>query len=121
MKVKTCCAMEAKMQYLEISSDWMNIFGIAKPKCVKEPAGKCLSRINGIYIIIHPDEQGHNAGHIHARYQDNEVVISIPDGEILGGSIPIKKQREASKWVINHRAFLIKEWNEFTNGVRIPI
>lgn len=109
------------MQYSEISSDWINIFGINKPKCVRKPAGKILRRINGIDIIIYPNEQGHNTGHIHARYQDDVVIISIPDGEILGGSIPIKKQKEASKWVVNHRDFLLKKWNEFTNGVRIPI
>ena len=113
--------MRANTQYLKILSDWKNIFGIIKPKCAKRRVGKCLSRIKGIEIIIHPNEQGHNTGHIHAKYQDKEVVISIPDGEILGGSIPIKKQKEASRWVINHGSFLIERWNELTNGVRIPI
>ena len=111
--------METNLPYLEISADWMSIFGIIKPKYPR--AGKCISRINGIQIIIHPNEQGHNTGHIHAKYQDDEVVISIPNGEILGGSIPSKKQKEASRWVINNASFLIERWNELTNGVRIPI
>ncbi len=37
------------------------------------------------------DNRQHNLPHIHVRYQGSEAVIAIPDGAVLGGSIPAKQ------------------------------
>jgi len=34
------------------------------------------------------DHKQHKLPHIHAKYQDYEVVVAIPEGEILEGEIP---------------------------------
>ena len=100
--------------FLEVVYDWMDIFDIHIQR------GR-VGELNGIIFTIHSNEQGHNRGHLHAKYQNSEVVISIPEGEILGGNIPVSKQKIASKWVIEHKKFLINKWNELTNTVKIPI
>ena len=37
--------------------------------------------------MYYTDDKRHKKPHIHIRYQDQEAVISIPDGEILEGSM----------------------------------
>jgi hypothetical protein len=34
------------------------------------------------------DNKRHKRPNIHVKYQDDEVVIGIPDGELLEGAIP---------------------------------
>ena len=47
-----------------------------------------ISMFYGIVILIYyTDDKRHKKPHIHIRYQDQEAVISIPDGEILEGSM----------------------------------
>lgn len=39
------------------------------------------------------DKKQHNLPHIHAKYQEYEAVESIPEGDILEGSIPLQKMK----------------------------
>lgn len=77
----------------------------------------------GIYedieFFMYPNEQGHNKAHLHAKYQGEEVVIGIPSGEIIIGSIKRTKQKAASKWVVENAELLLTKWNELTNGVKV--
>ena len=51
-----------------------------------------ISMFYGIIVYLYfMDNKQHNVPHIHVRYQEHEVVVAIPDGDILEGSIP--KQR----------------------------
>ena len=106
--------MEVNMRYFEISGEWMRILGIRSQR-------QRVGKIDGIDFIIHPNEQGHNLGHLHAKYQGCEVVISIPDGKVLGGNISPPKQKEATNWVVANKDYLTERWNELTNGVKIPV
>ncbi len=106
--------MEVNMRYLEISFEWMRIFNIPSQR-------QRVGQISGIDFIIHPNEQGHNLGHLHAKYQGSEVVISIPDGRVLDGNIPPSKQKEAANWVVENKKYLTERWNELTNGIKIPV
>lgn len=109
------------MDYTEMYQEWIKIL-IDQParKSVGLPsAKKCVGRKAGIVFIIHPNEQGHNKAHLHAKYQNNEVVIGIPDGEIISGNIPLSKQTRASIWVKENCDVLERYWNELTNGIKI--
>jgi len=47
-----------------------------------------ISMFYGLIIYMYfKDNRQHKAPHIHVKYQDHEVVVSIPEGEVLGGSI----------------------------------
>lgn len=101
-------------KYFPLMTPWMNIFGLISGR-------KQVGEIKEIKLVIHANEQGHNKAHLHAQYQGNEVVISIPEGEIISGSISKKQQKSASEWVITNQQYLIDCWNDFTNGVTIPV
>ena len=61
---------------------------------------------SGIRFIIHTAENGHNKPHLHAQYQQKEVVLEIPSGKVITGNIDSRKMKLASKWVVANRAFL---------------
>jgi hypothetical protein len=51
-----------------------------------------ISMFYGIIIsMYYIDNRQHNLPHIHAKYQEKEVVVSIANGEILEGNIPQNK------------------------------
>lgn len=97
-------------------SDWMRIFGINDSS---KKTKKTIDRSNGLQFIMYPNEQGHNCGHIHVKYQNDEVVINLLNGETIG-TLPPPKMKKAKKWVENNMDYLIEIWNSFTNGVKIP-
>lgn len=39
------------------------------------------------------DEKMHKLAHIHAKYQDSEAVVQIPEGNVLEGNLPSKKMK----------------------------
>jgi hypothetical protein len=57
-----------------------------------------ISMFYGIIICMYfNDNKQHNLPHIHVKYQENEVIIAIPDGEILEGSIPKAKMNTSRR------------------------
>ncbi len=53
-----------------------------------------ISMFYGIIIYMYfMDNKQHKSPHIHAKYQEHEVVVSIPDGDVLGGDIPRSKMK----------------------------
>ena len=65
---------------------------------------------NGIIFLVHSNEQNHGLPHIHARFNQYEVSISILSGEILAGNIPNKNLKIAQKWVLNNQWKLLDDW-----------
>ncbi|QEG37753.1 hypothetical protein Pr1d_51000 [Bythopirellula goksoeyrii] len=62
------------------------------------------------------DNKRHNLPHIHARYQSEEAVFAIPDGEILEGGLPPGKIRLVQAWIEIHRQELLDGWQLAVNG-----
>jgi hypothetical protein len=62
------------------------------------------------------DNKQHKTPHIHVQYQDDEVVVAIGDGQVLGGSIPIAKMKLLQAWIELHRDELIADWQLAVNG-----
>jgi len=53
-----------------------------------------ISTFYGILIrMFFYDTDKHNMPHIHAEFQGNVGVYSIPDGEFLAGNLPQKKHK----------------------------
>lgn len=76
---------------------------------------------NSIKYTIHTNEQGHNQPHLHAKYQDKEIVISIGTCLGIAGNIHPKKNKQACDWVSNNQELLKDKWNELTNGIKIDV
>ncbi|GHV64073.1 hypothetical protein FACS1894199_01480 [Bacteroidia bacterium] len=70
-----------------------------------------LSMFYGIIIsMFYGDNKRHSLPHIHARYQDAKATFSIPDGELIDGSLPPKKMKLVQAWIVMHEEDLMANW-----------
>lgn len=76
-----------------------------------------LSRFEGIVIRMYLQKKEHNPPHIHAICGDDNVVIQIPDGEVIEGELPARKLTLVLEFVKHYGAELLEMWNtqEFKN------
>ena len=76
-----------------------------------------LSRFQGMIIkLIFFDSEKHHKPHIHVYYGEYEASVGI-DGELLSGSLPIKKLKLLQAWMILHEDELYKAWNNVVQGI----
>lgn len=74
----------------------------------------------GIIISLYFfDKKRHKKPHIHARYQDEEAVIAIPEGKLLEGSLPKNKMKLIQAWVEIHKEELMADWKLAVNGEKV--
>jgi hypothetical protein len=62
------------------------------------------------------DDRQHKRPHIHARYQSDEAVFAIPEGDLLDGSLPPGKAKLVVAWIELHRDELMADWDLAVNG-----
>ncbi|MFB3893423.1 MAG: DUF4160 domain-containing protein [Phycisphaerae bacterium] len=62
------------------------------------------------------DDKQHSRPHIRVRYQDEEAVYAIPEGELLSGAIPSAKARLVQAWIEIHREDLMADWQLAVSG-----
>jgi hypothetical protein len=76
-----------------------------------------ISMFYGIIIqMFFMDNKRHKRPHIHVRYQDFEMALSIPEGEVLEGKLPGKKLRLVQAWIEIHRDELMADWELASQG-----
>ncbi len=76
-----------------------------------------LSTFYGIIVYMcFMDNKQHNLPHIHVKYQEHEVVVSIPDGGVLEGNIPSSKMKLLQAWIEIHKDELIADWALAVSG-----
>jgi hypothetical protein len=76
-----------------------------------------ISMFYGIVVYLYfVDNKRHKRPHIHVKYQKDEAVISIPDGDILEGKLPRPKMRLVLAWVEIHREELAADWQLAASG-----
>jgi shikimate kinase len=56
------------------------------------------------------DNQRHKLPHIHIRFQGQEVVVSIPDGTVLEGTLRGNKMKLVQAWIEIHQDELMADW-----------
>lgn len=56
------------------------------------------------------DNQRHKMPHIHVRYQGQEVVLKIPDGVVLEGTLRSNKMKLVQAWIEIHQDELMADW-----------
>ena len=62
------------------------------------------------------DMQKHKLPHIHVFYAEKDVVVSIPDGDVLEGEIPNKKLHLIKAWITIHEEELMANWQLAISG-----
>lgn len=79
-----------------------------------------ISMFYGIIVsMYYLDNKQHNLPHIHVKYQDEEAVISIIDGELLGGTLKVSKMKLVQAWIEIHKDELIADWELAIKGEAI--
>lgn len=70
-----------------------------------------LSAFYGLIIYMYfMDNKQHHLPHIHVKYQGDEVIVSIPDGDVLEGKIPKAKMKLLQAWIEIHKDELVADW-----------
>jgi len=70
-----------------------------------------ISMFYGIIIsMYYLDNKQHNLPHIHVKYQEEEAVISIVDGQLLEGALKTNKMKLVQAWVEIHNDELVANW-----------
>ena len=76
-----------------------------------------ISAFYGIIIYMYfMDNRQHKMPHIHVKYQGQEVIVSIPDGDVLEGSIPPAKMKLLQAWIEIHKDELMADWELAVSG-----
>lgn len=76
-----------------------------------------ISMFYGILIrMFFRDIEKHHAPHIHADYQGQVAVYSIPDGTLLAGGLPPNKHKLVIAWIEIHQEDLLADWDLAVNG-----
>ena len=79
-----------------------------------------ISMFYGIIIsMYYLDNKQHNLPHIHVRYQDEEAVVSVIDGQLLDGTLKTNKMKLVQAWIEIHNDELIADWELATKGESI--
>ena len=79
-----------------------------------------ISMFYGIIIYMYYfDNKGHNKPHIHAQYADEEVIVSIPECEVLNGSLANNKMKLLKAWVEIHQEELLADWKLAIEGNKL--
>lgn len=76
-----------------------------------------ISMFYGILIrmfFYHTDK--HSVPNVHAEFQGDVGVYSIPDGELLAGKLPPKKHKMVVAWIAIHEDELLADWGLAVNG-----
>lgn len=77
-----------------------------------------LSRFYGLIIkMLFLDDDKHHKPHVHVTYGDFEASVGI-DGELLGGSLPVKQFKLLNAWLVLHEDELYAAWNKAVRGIR---
>ena len=76
-----------------------------------------LAMFYGIIVsMYYLDNRRHHLPHIHVKYQSQEVVLSIPDGEVLEGELRRNKMKLVQAWIEIHQDELIADWELASQG-----
>ena len=74
----------------------------------------------GIIISMYYfNNRQHKLPHIHVKYQDQEAIFSIPDGELIGGELRSNKSKLVEAWIEIHKEELMADWELAVNGQEI--
>jgi len=79
-----------------------------------------ISMFYGVVVLMYYfDNRKHHQPHIHAQYADEEAVISIPEGEVIEGSLRTAKLKLVRAWIEIHRDELMADWSLAVNGQQV--
>lgn len=70
-----------------------------------------IARFAGMRVVMYHQQDEHNPPHVHVQYGGYVAAVSIHNGEIIDGLLPVKKAREIKKWVRMYNSELSEMWD----------
>jgi hypothetical protein len=79
-----------------------------------------IAMFYGIIVsMYYLDNKRHSLPHIHVKYQEQEVVLRIPDGDVLEGQLRNDKLRLVLAWIEIHKDELMADWELASKGEKV--
>jgi hypothetical protein len=79
-----------------------------------------ISMFYGIIISMYYfDNRKHKLPHIHVKYQGEQAIFTIPEGELLEGEMKASKRKLVEAWIEIHQDELMADWELAINGEEI--
>ena len=79
-----------------------------------------ISMFYGIIVTLYFFDTGkHKRPHIHVKYQGDEAVVSIPEGEVIEGGIQKNRMKLVQAWIEIHQDELMADWELAVNGQEV--
>jgi hypothetical protein len=76
-----------------------------------------IAMFYGIIVSIYYfDQRKHQRPHIHVKYQDQEAVLSIPEGDLLEGDLKRSRMKLVQAWIEIHQDELMADWDLASRG-----
>ena len=76
-----------------------------------------ISMFYGLIVYMYyMDKKKHHLPHLHVTYQGDEVIVDLPEGNILEGSIPKSKMKLLQAWIELHKDELMADWELAVSG-----
>lgn len=69
-----------------------------------------LSRFYGIVIRMYFQQSEHNPPHIHAFCGEDVAAVTIQNGELLEGYLPVKVMAMVREWIEKNKTELLHMW-----------
>jgi hypothetical protein len=79
-----------------------------------------ITMFYGIIVSMYYfDNRRHHLPHVHVKYQNEEVVLSIPEGNVLEGNLKSNKMKLVQAWIEIHQDELLANWELASQGQTI--
>lgn len=72
-----------------------------------------------IVSMYYIDNKKHKLPHIHIKYQEQEAVLSIPDGNLIEGELKPNKMKLVQAWIEIHKEDLMADWDLAIQGEKV--
>ena len=79
-----------------------------------------IAMFYGIIVSMYYfDKRQHHLPHVHVKYQDQEAVIAIQNGEVLDGDLKPNRLKLVQAWMEIHQDELMADWELASQGQSI--
>ena len=79
-----------------------------------------ISLFQGLIVyMFYLDNKQHKLPHIHVKYNEHNAVYSIPDGNLLEGSLPAAKEKLVLAWIELRHEDLLADWQLAVSGQKV--
>jgi len=76
-----------------------------------------ISMFYGILVAMYVlDTERHHSPHIHVRHNEFNIVLGIPEGDVLDGTLPARQMKLVQAWIELHRDDLMADWILASSG-----